>query len=806
MTKTITRQGLSTQQAELNIQQHGLNVLPTKKSDTIFDLFLKQFKSPLVYILLLVAVVAVVLKDYLDSVVILVVVLVNAIIGVFQTNKANKVLDSLKTLSKSKANVIRDGKLQEIAIDQVTVGDLVVVAPGDVLPADGVAVEMSNLMMDESKVNGESLPIAKSSNDNQLFRSTVVASGTGIIQITKVGSHSMIGQLSRDILDNVQNPTVLEKKLESFVKFILVVVAVAIVLVFVAGWLRGLEILLLFKTAITLAVSAIPEGLPIVVTVVLAVGAWRVSKVGGLLKNLPSGATLATVSYICTDKTGTLTEGNIKLKEIINLSGFEQEKLHQYIRHSLDISNIGGKVVGDILDVKIMDHLAIEPIWQESKEQSFTSENKYNAKEYSTDNGFVQIYKGAGEKIIPNNLDIQKYSDDGYRVIGIGYKVMDTSGGFDHEGVEPLAILVFEDPIRGEVGQSVSDCLATGVRVMMITGDSLNTAKNIATQVGILIDPSTNLCMEGKDLAQYTDEQLSQIIDNIKVVARANPQDKLRLVKILQSNGEVVAMTGDGVNDGPSIALADIGIAMGITGTQIAKEAADFILVNDSFSNIKDGIFEARNIIENIKKTLIFLLSTSIGEILIIGGSVVFGLPLALLPVQILWLNLITDGLLNIAIGYEKAEPNLINYNYKRYQGALLSTYDIVRIVCMSAVMAVVSLIGFVNVLAGSGLAVARSFMLVLMSVFQFMNTLNVRRHYQSTFTFNPFGNKYITVALGLELILLWLSVNNPIAQTFLKTVNLDPIFLIVIILMSLSIVLVDEIYKLSSRIIKLKY
>jgi Ca2+-transporting ATPase len=779
---------------------YGENVLPEKKETTLFMSFLQQFRSPLIYVLLAVALVTMVLAEYSDAIVIMFVVVVNAVIGTFQNRKANNVVASLKTLSRSKSKVIRDNVLVDVTINEVTVGDLVVLAAGDIVPADGVLMEYTNLQINESKINGESMPISKSAENNKVYRSTVVISGSGIFVVEKIGADTLIGELSKDILENVDNETVLEKKIRALVRLILISVIISTIALFVIGLIRDIEIFELFKTSISLAVSAIPEGLPIVVTIVLSVGAWRISKVKGLLKNLPSGATLATVSYICTDKTGTLTEGDIVVKDIINLGVHDQETLLEYITHSLDIKKIGESTVGDILDVKMYEHLKAEGTWLESKELPFTSENKFNAKEYMVAGKHVQVFKGAPELFMKDNKQLHGLVSQGFRVLGVGYKEVSHDTDFYIHDVIPLALVVFEDPIRKDVAAAIADCKSAGLSIIMITGDNIHTAAHVARTVGIVDNEQENLILESKDIREYSDEKLSELLPRLKVLARANPLDKLRIVRLLQQQNHIVAMTGDGVNDGPSIALADIGIAMGKTGTEVAKEAADFILVNDNFSNIRDGIFEARTIIENIKKTLIFLLSTSLGEILIVIGSLVIGLPMPLLPAQILWINLITDGFLDISLAQEPAEEVFKTYNYKRYHGALLRKKEFSRMALMSITMATVSLVTFTFVLKFFVLEAARTIMLVVMTIIQWFNALNVRKHTASLFSHNFFENRYLIGALLFETALLLLSLYTSLGNQLLKTVALDFQIVIYMMLIATSIICIDELYKNHQR------
>lgn len=792
--------GLSSTEVIKNQKEFGFNIIPGKKEDTLFIAFLKQFQSPLIYILLIVSLITLALHEYSDSVVIVIVVIVNSIIGTVQTRKANSVLKSLKNLSRAKVKVIREGTLVELSMDQVTIGDHVFLAPGDIVPADGSLLESNNLRINESKINGESLPVSKNDADNMVYRSTVVISGTGILKVEKIGVHTIIGGLSKSILENVGNETIIEKKMRKLISLILYFILSAVLVIFVFGIAREMNILELFKTSVSLTVSAIPEGLPIVLTIVFAVGAWRITKVKGLLKNLPSGATLATVSYICTDKTGTLTEGDISVKDVISLDELDKQLLNQFLVHSLDIKEVSNDKIGDILDLKMSEYLGIEQSWQETKELPFVSENKYNAKEYLVDDQHIQVYKGAPELFLINSDLLDKYVHDGFRVLCVSYKKVEPNTDFDTKGTTPVALVIFEDKIRHDVKTAIHECKSAGVSIMMITGDNINTAKHVAREVKILTGHKDEICLLGSELASYTDDDLSSIIDNLKVIARANPADKLRIVKILQDRGEIVAMTGDGVNDGPSIALADIGISMGKTGTEVAKEAADFILIDDNFTNIRDGIFEARTIVENIKKTLIFLLSTSLGEIVIIGSSIIAGLPLPLLPAQILWLNLITDGFLDVSLANEKAEDEYRTHNFKRYQGNILNKNDWTRIFLMAFTMASVSLYFFVFIIKIALIEIVRTLMLVVMSVFQWLNAINVRKAGRSIFSYNIFDNKFITGALILEAGLLFAGIYSHWGQTLLRTVSIDYQFILIALLISLPIIAVDEIYKFAIR------
>lgn len=794
----IKFQGLNKEEVTNNTERYGKNIIPEKEPVGILNFFLKQFKSPLIYILLVVAVITFFLKEYSDTIIITIVLIVNAIIGTIQEYKVNNTIKALRKLSRPRSKVLREGKIINVNTEDVTIDDIVFLESGDIVPADGTLIESYSIQINESQINGESFPILKDiEKNNYLFKSTIVTSGNGFMKVEKIGKETTIGALAFEIQKNIYNRTVLEKKVHNLSKKLLFILLITLVAFFIVGLFRKMGILELFEATVSLGVSAIPEGLPIVLTIVLSIGATRISRAKALLRNLPSGSTLASVSYICTDKTGTITYGDIRVKEIVPISQNKITKYEQdmYIQHSLDIKDFNGNINGDILDIKLGEYLQGRFSLTETKELPFSSENKFNAKEYKINDEYIQIYKGAPELFLSNNEKFNKYTEQGFRVIFVGYKKVSKKTEFNTKDVNPVALVVFEDKIREDVKQSIEECKETGIKILMITGDNMNTAIHVAKSVSI-IEKETDICMTGQELDGYSDQEIKNKIKDIKIIARASPSHKERIIRILQSLNEVVAMTGDGVNDGPALSLADIGIAMGKTGTEVAREASDLILVNDSFSNIVFSIFEARTIIENIKKTIIFLISTSLGEIIIIAGSVFLGLPLPLLPVQILWLNLITDGFLDIAIATEKPESIYKKFNYKRYQEPLLNRYDVLRMMVMSSVMGITCLFVFASILKHLSLIIVRTTVLILMSIFQWFNAINVRKHFNSVFNYNIFSNKYINLALGIEVILLYLSISTKIGNTILQTEMVPRFLLVIAIVPAFLIIIGDEIYK----------
>ncbi|MBP6948730.1 MAG: cation-transporting P-type ATPase [Candidatus Pacebacteria bacterium] len=797
MQKEIQLSGLSQKEASENLSLYGKNTLHEKNKETIFILFLKQFKSPFVYILLFVALISTITKEYTDAIVIFSVLVVNALVGTIQEYRANNAVSALKKLSQPKTKVIRDGKLTSVHTSDITVDDVVYLEPGDVVPADGIVISSDYLGINESSINGESLPVIKENKDEIVYKSTVVVSGKGFIKVEKVGHSTMIGTLALDMDKNKNKILELQKKISSFSFTLLIVLGVSSLIFFLIAMYRDLSFITTIKTIAAMGVAVIPEGLPIVITVVLSIGALQISKARALLRNLPSGATLASVSTICTDKTGTLTYGDVSVKEIIYIdtSTFSQEEKDSLIYHSLDIKNIAGKKNGDVLEIVMESFLSKEFIYKETKERPFTSESKFNAKEYSYNGKFLHLYKGASEVFKINHPGVDKYAKEGYRVLFVGFKLLDEQEEFSTENVLPLSLVIFEDKIREEVKESISNCKKTGIKIIMMTGDNILTAKHVAHEVGIL-SSEQDICLTGQELDNFTDEEIKNKIELIKVIARVTPSNKERIVSLLQEKGEVVAMTGDGVNDGPALSLADIGISMGKSGTDVAREASDLVLLNDDFSDIVLAIFQARTVAENIRKALVFLMTSASGVLVLIIGSSILNQPLPLLPVQILWLNFVTAGLLDVAIATENPEEKYASYTFKRYKGGLLNRYDIYRILVSGLTLGFISISVMFVLKNRIPIEEVRTALILLFSVGIWLHAFNVRKNYDTINTYSIFSNMFITFAVCFEALVLIGSIYSPIGNRLLHTTDLDLILVFTLILLGFIILIADYVYK----------
>jgi Ca2+-transporting ATPase len=793
----INHKGLTEAEARENNEKYGKNLLVEKENNSVFFLFLRQFLSPFIYILLTIAAVSLIAKDYTDGIVILSILVINAMVGTFQEYKAKNAIKALKKLTHTKSKVIRDGAFLVIKTEDVTVDDIVFLESGEIVPADGDLIESFELMVNESQITGESLPIAKKVSTG-LYKSSIIVSGSGFMKVKKIGSSTFMGEIAEDISKNIVKESELQKKLRHFSFRILVILLSIVSIFFLLSIGKGLHMYESVKTAVALGVAIIPEGLPVVLTVVLSLGALHISRAKALLRNLHSGSTLASVSYICTDKTGTLTYGDLSVKEIVRLgeNDLSKETFDSYLYHSLDLKVINGEKVGDVLELAVEKFLAGSFFMEETKEMPFTSETKYNAKEFLVDGKYVQIYKGAPEFLGIDEKAIKPYVEQGYRVVGVTCRILGEDKEFSVKDSKPIALIVFQDKIREQVAGSIKECQKAGIKVIMITGDNILTAKHVASEVGI-VTKDTDLSFTGVMLDDMSDEDIRKVLPSLRVIARASPLHKQRIVSLLQGEGEVVAMTGDGVNDGPALSMANIGIAMGKTGTEVAKEASDLVLSNDDFSDIVLAVFEARVISENIRKTIVFLMITSTSIVTAIFMSVFLSVPLPFVAIQILWLNFITTGLLDIAIATEDGEPVYRKYTFKRYQGPLLNFYDLGKLATLGLYVGMLNIMVFYTLIGSQTLEVARTSAMVLISACIWFSAILVRKNYTTVFSFNPFSNKYVPFAILFVATLLFGSIYSELGNKLFGTTELPVRYIVMLIAIAASTLLVDTAYKL---------
>ena len=722
--------GLEESEVELRLKREGYNELEQQKKDTFIKKFYNQVKSPLIIILLFSSIISFVLKEIFDGCLILLIVVINALIGIFQEKKAEDSIVSLKKMSSPHCVVMRDNVIKTIESSNLVLGDIVLLKAGDIIPADLYILESNNLHIDESLLTGESnlvnkYPDVLKTRDNQitdchniLFMTTSVMSGTCKAIVVKKGMHTEVGKIAKIIQNNSNIETPLSKRLSVLGKILGIVIVLVCFLIFICGIIQKINVYEMILTSISLAVAAIPEGLPAIVTIVLALGTQRIAKVNAVVRRMSCIETLGTVNVVCSDKTGTITENKLSISDIIfeNQNIYKENKTNQLINEIIAYCNEAyydekDDAKGNAVDACLLNYLKefnyIKPIYKVIDSIPFSSKNKFSSVTIHKDNKIIKYTKGAFEIIV--NACNYVYLNNEFKELNSNSKknINDLCLLLANEGKRLIAlsmtdkdknifvgIIAMRDKPRNGVKESISKFKKAGIKTVMITGDHLNTAFAIAKDVGIV--EHINECINGKELSFLDDETYKNKIENIKVFARVTPEDKVRIVNALKANGNVVAMTGDGVNDAPSLKCAAIGIAMGKNGTEVAKEASDIILLDDNFTTIEKAIEEGRTIYENIKKTVIFLLSSNFGEIFLMFVCVALKLPLPLVALAILWINLLTDILPAIALGVDKKDDDIMDQVPRSKDESLFSHGGIKRSILYGILIGFISFISYI--------------------------------------------------------------------------------------------------------------
>lgn len=696
---TSISRGLTNEEAQIRLKQEGFNELKEEKKTPLILKFLRQFNDVLIYVLLVSGIISLVLKETADAIIIFVVVLVNGIVGFIQEEKASKAIEALKKIATTYAIVKRDNKVMKIPTREVVVGDIILVREGQAIPADAIIIKSNNLLVDESALTGESDSVLKDerfiSKDNTpiaerlnyLYMSTFVLQGNAEAMVISKGMNTEIGKIADMLKNNENQATPLQKKLEDLGKMLGVITLIVCVLLFVLAIVQKRNVVEMFITSISLAVAAVPEGLPAVVTIVLALGVQKLVKSNMVVRKLHSVETLGAVSKVLTDKTGTLTENQMTVaslsynKKEYGISDFVKDKSFDVLCEVMQICNnasISNNEIGNPTEIalkKFSEHF-IKLNYQRLNEIPFSSERKMMSVLVKKDNIIMQYTKGAYEKIIEkcdrilidnkeqeldefnkNELEriIRKMSSKALRVIALAYK---KTSSIQEDKMVFVGLVGMIDPPKKGVKEAIKTLKEAHIDTIMITGDNIITAFAIAKNLEIATSP--NECISGQELDKLSEKQMKEIVNNKKVFARVSPTHKVKIVKAFKDNGYLVAMTGDGVNDAPSLKTADVGVAMGKRGTDVAKNAADMILLDDNYGSLAVSIKEGRGIYANIKKTSLFLLSSNFAEVLSMLLGVILFLPMPLLAVHILWINLITDSLPAIALGVDKTSDEVM--------------------------------------------------------------------------------------------------------------------------------------------------
>jgi P-type Ca2+ transporter type 2C len=826
--------GLSQKEAAARLEKYGRNELAQKKGKSPIVKFLSQFNDPMIFILLAAAVISILLKEVADSAIILCVVLLNGIVGYVQESRAEKAIDALKKMSTPKAVVKRVGSAEEIDAALLVPGDIVLLEAGRIIPADLRLIESSNLKIEESALTGESVPAEKDcrfvaegdtaigDRINMAYMSTPVTYGRGVGIVTATGMDTEIGKIAKILEESDNEMTPLQKRLADLGKLLGIMAVVLCVVLFLLAVVQHRNVFDMLLTAISLAVAAIPEGMPAVVTIVLALGVQRMVKSRTIVRRLPAVETLGAVNVVCSDKTGTLTQNRMTTvksyfdSEIVVPKELDAQKAAMYLEGFTlcnDASIEDGKYVGDptetaLLDMSAlfsMDRPALEQKCPRINEIPFDSDRKLMTTVHNYGDRKLSYTKGAldvilkhtkdiydGGKIRPiTQDDVKNISDaafsmakDALRVLALAFR--ESGGEAVEDGLCFLGLVGMIDPPRPEAKQAVESCRKAGVRTVMITGDHKDTAFAVAREIGIADDASQ--CISGDELNRMTQEELNEKVSSLRVFARVSPEHKVMIVRALKANGNIVSMTGDGVNDAPSLRAADIGIAMGITGTDVAKGAADMVLTDDNFATIRKAIEEGRNIYNNIKKATIYLLSSNIGEVVTMFIGVAVGWPAPLSAVNILWVNLVTDSLPALALGADTGSPDVMKEKPRAPKESLFSHGGTALLIIYGVLIGLTTLVGFIlgcyEAMYGAGhfilsnlahinfgskdvLIEGRTFAVTVLAISELFHAVGMRDTKKSIFRMNHLNNKLMWVSVLFGFILQFIIVQTPVSRFF---------------------------------------
>ncbi len=849
-----SKEGLNTNEVTLRQSQQGKNELRTKKARTILDMIAEQLTDKMIIILFIASILSFILGETLEGIVILVIICINAIVSIIQEKKAADAIAALNKMNAPFATVLRDGDRKRVPVSELVTGDIVYLEDGNIVPADIRLIEEHQLMIDESSLTGESVPVKKDATvllavntpladrSNMVYSSTVVTYGSGYGVVTAIGMNTEVGKIARmlDSEDDLETP--LKKKLNKVGTVLSMLGIIVSILIFIIGLLYGKDVVSLLMISISLAISVIPEGLPATATIVMALGVERMTKKNALVKKLPAVETLGNASVICTDKTGTLTENKMTVTkllcydEMINGKQEIPEHVPEDILNCMVLCNHAtyedGKTTGDptegaLLEFAHKHQYHIEKIKKEMPilhEQPFDSIRKRMTVVVKKDGQYVCYTKGAVEELLDLCTHILKngkeepityqdkdqiiktceeLSNEALRLLGYAKRTMNELPKAEDEDVEMhltfMGMSGMIDPPKEEVKKAIDTCHKAGIRVIMITGDHKLTATAIAKNLGIYQDG--DYVVTGEELHQMNDEELASKMNRIRVFARVTPEDKLRIVKALQKNKEVVAMTGDGVNDSPALKAADIGVAMGIQGTDVAKQAADMILLDDNFTTIEHAIREGRRVYFNIQKVIQFLLAGNISEVLIIFLAMIMNLETPILAIHILFVNLITDTLPALALGVDPEDERTMTHKPIK-SGSLFEKGMVTRIIFYGIYISIISLIAYaIGSMRDYKQAITMTFLVLCLS--QIVHSLNQHSNTVSVFSKKHAKNKYLYGAMLLSaLLLIPITCIPPITHFFsLEELNLSEWAFV--IMLAISPLVVVELVKFMKRYIK---
>ena len=858
--------GLTKEEAEKRIEKYGHNRLEGGKEKSLIQMILEQLKDFLVIILMIAAVISIFLGEALEGIIILAIVVLNTFLGVYQENKASNALKALKEMASPHAKVLRGGQIIEVPSSDVVPGDIAILEAGDYVPADLRLIESVNLKIDEAALTGESVPVEKDASavlaeDASLgdrincgYMGTVITYGRGRGVITETGMQTQMGNIAGMLNDTPDESTPLQKKLDSLGKVLGIVCLAICVVIFLLGLLHGMELFDIFMTSVSLAVAAIPEGLTVVVTVVLAMGMQKMVKCNAIIKRLSAVETLGSTTVICSDKTGTLTQNKMTIQKLYDASGHYNVSGTGYSPEG-EITDEAGNVpasfpdrliegallcndatydpanqtiVGDPTEAAMVvlayKHGMKKAEWESRyprvQEIPFDSDRKLMSTFHKIGDSITMYTKGAPDELLRRCTRIeekgvvnpltdakreeilgvnQDMAQSALRVIGVAYRTMneaDPSPESENDLIF-VGLVGMIDPPREEAKAAIDVCKTAGIQVKMITGDHKITASAIGAQLGI----ETDRTVEGREINEMTDEQLRECVKTTNVFARVSPEHKVRLVDAVRANGNIAAMTGDGVNDAPSLKHADIGVAMGITGTDVSKEAADMILTDDNFASIVRAVAEGRTIYANIRKVVGFLLSCNIGEILVIFLAMLTNLPTPLVAIQLLSINLITDAFPAFALGMEKEEPGTMNRKPRDPSEPIVDKKMTVAVLIQSIALALGTLGSFVyGLYMHDSLDVARTACFLTLVLGELLRAYSARSESTSVFKMKVFENSYLNKCVLVSMLFMIASIYVPFLNPVFSTVALSFDEIIMALLLAFLPMLGGEAAKLITK------
>lgn len=855
--------GLSDQQVAQRREQFGFNRLQAKRRTTIFEKFLAQFKDLMIIILIIAAIIAGIAGEHVDAAIILAVVILNAVFGVFQESKAENAIDSLKEMSAPMATVLRNGRQTTVKSEEIVPGDMVLLEAGDVVPADIRLTEANTLKIEEAALTGESVPVNKTTatiNDSDLplgdrknlgFMNSNVTSGRGVGVVIGTGMNTEVGKIAHMLNTTEEATTPLQENLNKLGKVLTILILVIAVVVFAVGMWRGQETLInMLLTAISLAVAAIPEGLPAIVTVTLAIGTQQMARHRALIRKLQAVETLGSTDIICSDKTGTLTQNKMTVEKVFQNGELLDsaktqlsldDRLAQIMVLNNDTKYLQEGLGGDPTETALVSFYLNQQLpvqqfvngHQRLAEIPFDSERKLMTTYNQMPDGIMMTMKGAPDQLLQrvtqvlDNGKVRPITDadrktiqttnhdlatQALRVLGFAYRMVDevpadlTSAAQEHDMIL-TGLIGMIDPERPEVAQAVAEAKAAGIKSVMITGDHQDTAQAIANRLGIIGRGDLNdKVINGAQLDDMTDEQFEKSVGDIAVYARVAPEHKVRIVNAWQKRGKVVAMTGDGVNDAPALKAADIGVGMGITGTEVSKEASDMVLADDNFATIVTAVKAGRKVFANIQKSLQYLLSANLGEVLTLFVMTMMGWEI-LAPVQILWINLVTDTFPAIALGVEPAEPGIMKRQPRGRSSNFLSGGIMSNILYQGffegAITLAVYAFAILNPVHASETLIhadALTMAYATLGLIQLFHAFNSKTIHQSIFRVGLFKNKFFNWALLGSALLLILTIAVPGFNQMFHVTNLAASQWLVVVIGGFMIVVISEVVKYIQR------